>query len=226
MRVWNEHEKKTETKLVPTIKGETFRGIARAAVGRISGDLGKGDHEECDCTLCMIFGNEHEAGKIRFEDLEVTIKDGEIETVPNCKKIDHVAIDRFTGGAVDKKKFDTYPIAGSPTKPILLKGAFWMKRDLTDNEKELIGDALLDIKQGLYPIGGKTGIGYGWASDLVVQSASECFRDLAEGRGKTDAQEAPSEVCPSYNKRRPSPEFPDEKNGERKKLCDNGKYNY
>lgn len=173
-RVWNEHGKKTG--LVPTIKGETFRGIVRTAVGRISGDLGSDDHEDCDCTLCEIFGNEHEAGKIRFEDLEVTIKDGELETAPNCKKIDHVAIDRFTGGAVDKKKFDTYPIAGSPTNPILLKGTFWMRRDLTDTEKGLIGDALLDVKQGLYPIGGKTGIGYGWVSCLEIDKAPGVFK--------------------------------------------------
>lgn len=201
-----------------TIKGETIRGIVRTAVGKQHGLLCT-EHEDCDCELCLtfinIFGNEHETGKIRFEDLEVTIKDGELETAPNCKKIDHVAIDRFTGGAVDKKKFDTYPIAGSPTKPILLKGAFWMKRDLADKERELISDALLDIKQGLYPIGGKTGIGYGWVSDLAVKGDSGYFSDLAEGKGKTDAQEAPSEVCPPYNKPRPSPILPDGKHGER-----------
>lgn len=205
-RVWNEHEKKTG--LVHTIKGETIRGIVRTAVGRIIGDLGSDDHEDYDCTLCTIFGNEHEAGKIRFEDLEVTMKDGDRETAPNCKKIDHVAIDRFTGGAVDKKKFDTYPIAGSPNNPILLEGTFWMKRDLTDKERKLIGDALLDIKQGLYPIGGKTGIGYGWVSDLVVDNPPAYFSDLVAGRGETDAQEAPSEACPRYNKPRPSPELP------------------
>lgn len=166
-RVWDAEKKEHALKF--TIKGETIRGIVRTAVGKKQGILGA-EHKDCDCESCMtfinIFGNEHEAGKIRFEDLEVTIKNGELETAPNCKKIDHVAIDRFTGGAVDKKKFDTYPIAGSPNNPILLKGTFWMKRDLTDKEKELIGDALLDIKQGLYPIGGKTGIGYGWVSHV------------------------------------------------------------
>lgn len=196
---------------VLVVKGETIRGIVRTAVGKQQGILGK-EHEDCDCESCTtfinIFGNEHEAGKIRFEDLEV-------KTAQNCKKIDHVAIDRFTGGAVDKKKFDTYPIAGSPTKPILLKGTFWMKRDLADKERELIGDALLDIKQGFYPIGGKTGIGYGWVSDLAVKGDSGYFSDLAEGKGKTDAQEAPSEVCPPYNKPRPSPILPDGKHGER-----------
>ncbi len=160
---------------VLVVKGETIRGIVRTAFGKQNGLLDR-EHKECDCGLCTIFGNEHEAGKIRFEDLEVTTKNGEIETAPNCKKIDHVAIDRFTGGAVDKKKFDTYPIAGSPNNPILLKGTFWMKRDLTGKERELIGDALLDIKQGLYPIGGKTGIGYGWVSDLVVDNPPDVFK--------------------------------------------------
>ncbi|MCC7212116.1 MAG: hypothetical protein IT451_09760, partial [Candidatus Brocadia sp.] len=176
-RVWDVEKKEVSLKF--TIKGETIRGIVRTAVGKQQGILGK-EHEDCDCESCTtfinIFGNEHEAGKIRFEDLEVTIKDGELETAPNCKKIDHVAIDRFTGGAVDKKKFDTYPIAGSPTKPILLEGTFWMKRDLTDKERELIGDALLDIKQGLYPIGGKTGIGYGWVSHLEITKPTGVFK--------------------------------------------------
>lgn len=204
-RVWDAEKKELAHKF--TIKGETIRGIVRTAVGKQNGLLDK-EHKECDCELCMIFGNEHEAGKIRFDDLEV---------IPphSCKHIDHVAIDRFTGGAVDKKKFDTYPIAGSPNKPIILQGTFWMKRDLTDTEKKLIGDALLDIKQGLYPIGGKTGIGYGWVSDLVVDSTSEYFRDLAERKKETDDQEAPSEVCPPYNKPRPSPELPDGGDGKR-----------
>lgn len=157
---------------VLVVKGETIRGIVRTAVGKQQGILGK-EHEDCDCESCTtfinIFGNEHEAGKIRFEDLEV-------KTAQNCKKIDHVAIDRFTGGAVDRKKFDTYPIAGSPTKPILLKGTFWMKRDLADKERELISDALLDIKQGLYPIGGKTGIGYGWVSHLEITKSPGVFK--------------------------------------------------
>ncbi|MCR4321455.1 MAG: TIGR03986 family CRISPR-associated RAMP protein [Candidatus Brocadiaceae bacterium] len=204
-RVWNEHEKKTG--LVPTIKGETIRGIVRTAVGKQNGLLNE-EHKECDCELCMIFGNEHEAGKIRFEDLEV-------KTAQNCKKIDHVAIDRFTGGAVDKKKFDTYPIAGSPNNPIHLQGTFWMKRDLTNKEKEYIGDALLDMKQGLYPIGGKTGIGYGWVSDLAVPSTFGYFKDLAKEKEETDVQKDILEVCPPYNKERPPPELPDGKNGER-----------
>lgn len=191
-------------KFVPTIKGETIRGIVRMAVGKRSGDLGMDDHEDCSCTLCTIFGNEHEAGKLRFEDLEVVeeklpseqnsdsnkipfgpVQDGDGNREKECvaevkiykkKLIDHVAIDRFHGGAEDKMKFNTLPLVGSPERPIILKGRFWIKKDMVKDYRKKIEDAMVDIRDGLYPIGGKTGIGYGWVTDLTILNPQSGFQ--------------------------------------------------
>ncbi|KKO18793.1 MAG: RAMP superfamily protein, partial [Candidatus Brocadia fulgida] len=167
-----------QVKYLPAIKGETIRGIVRTALGKRNNLLAKNDHDDCTCSLCAIFGNENETGKIRFEDLEVYDKD-------IAKKIDHVAIDRFTGGARDQMKFDTLPLIGSPERPLRLKGLFWMRRDVSPDEKARILLAFLEIREGLYPIGGKTGSGYGWVSDLEFDGdAPEAFKEMNSKRGK------------------------------------------
>ena len=169
-RIYNYQKKKFELRFA--VKSETHRGIFRTAIGRRTGDLGKEDHEDCTCDMCSIFGNEHEASKIRFEDLEL-INGNEFEKLE--KHIDHVAIDRFTGGAVDKAKFDTYPLAGSPKKPLKLKGRFWIKKGISDDHKSLIATALYDIRDGLYPLGSKGGVGYGWVTNLAILNSQNGF---------------------------------------------------
>ncbi|MBU1487208.1 CRISPR-associated endonuclease Cas1 [bacterium] len=171
-----------------TFKGESIRGVLRTALGREYG-LFELKHEDCPCSLCTIFGNEHEAGKIRFEDLE--IEDGVAE-----KHFDHVAIDRFTGGAVDKKKFDDFSLAGSPGKPIKLKGCFWLRADIFSDEKKdekkKIINALCDVRDGLYPLGGKGGVGYGWVKELRITDGPDDFK-LPEPKCK----EIPPDGTPS-----------------------------
>jgi CRISPR-associated protein (TIGR03986 family) len=190
-----------EPETIPTIKGETIRGIVRTAVGKRSGGLDIDDHEDCSCHICAIFGNEHEAGKVRFEDLTPvpTVSDQgqcgqavganshspeqpapptDTEVYKKYKHIDHVAIDRFHGGAEDAMKFDTYALAGSPKQPIVLKGRLWIKNDLSKDYRKKIADALADARDGLYPIGGKTGVGYGWVSGFKKIEAPEEFMQL------------------------------------------------
>lgn len=160
---------------VPAFKGETIRGIVRTAFGRIhthkEDGVEKGlfeiEHEDCTCSLCKIFGNEHEASNIRFEDLTIEYE--------NKKKLDHVAIDRFQGGAAEQKKFDDCPIAGSPDDPIVLRGRFWIRHDLSPGEKDKIIKALCEIRDGSYPLGGKGGIGYGWVGDVEILNPTSDF---------------------------------------------------
>lgn len=188
-------------KTIPTIKGETIRGIIRTAVGKRCGGLDIDDHEDCPCRLCAIFGNEHEAGKVRFEDLTpVPVSSAQeqhgqtigangcspVQSTPPAdaeihqkyKHIDHVAIDRFHGGAEDAMKFDTYTLAGSPNKPIVLAGALWIKKDILAEYGKTIAGALADVRNGLYPIGGKTGVGYGWVSGFEIIEAPAEFKQL------------------------------------------------
>ena len=73
------------------------------------------DHEDCDCLQCQLFGSEHHQGALRFEDAKVVGqeqgKNKEYKPTTD-KRMDHVAIDRFTGGGVDQLKFDDYPLVG------------------------------------------------------------------------------------------------------------------
>lgn len=166
-RVWDG----TETKKKVSFKGETARGVVRTAFGKIhtykEDGVVKGlfeiEHEDCTCPMCSVFGNEHEIGKIRFEDL--------LPSHSNKKHMDHVSIDRFTGGNI--QKFDDYPLAGSPDNPLYLTGRFWLRHDITDEEKEKLSLALSDVLDGLYPLGSKGSIGYGWVKDLKLIDAPE-----------------------------------------------------
>jgi len=152
-------------------KAESLKGIFRTALARrfhykdkISQKvlpLTAISHKDCDCPLCRLFGSEFETGKIRFEDLEFS-------TNPIPKKFDHVAIDRFTGGAVDKKKFDDCALSATKQKPLLLKGNFWLRPDMTKDDFKYFEKAFLDIKSGFYPLGAKSGIGYGQIEDISI----------------------------------------------------------
>ena len=166
-RVWD--GEKTVDRL--SVKGETARGIVRTAFGRMykhkEDGVEKGlfeiEHEDCTCSLCSVFGNEHSTGKIRFEDL--------LPSHSDKKHMDHVSIDRFTGGNI--QKFDDNPLAGSPGKPLYLTGRFWIRHDFSQDEKTKLSEALCDIQDALYPIGGKGGIGYGWVTNLKLIDAPD-----------------------------------------------------
>jgi len=136
------------------IKAESIRGIIRSIVAKNKGlyDL---DHEDCDCIQCRLFGSIHQQGSLRFEDAEV-------QGCANDQKMDHVAIDRFTGGGVDRMKFDDYPLAGSPAQPLILKGRFWIKlEEMSGDDKKTLETALADFRDGLISLGGLGAIGYG-----------------------------------------------------------------
>ncbi len=146
--------KNGEAKNIAALRGEGLRGLLRTAVARNTGeDLLTIDHEDCSCDLCQSFGNEHQAGKIRFGDMALVSEKME-------KRIDHVSIDRFDGSVVEK--FDDKPLVGSPK----FTGSFWLHRDF--QHTELLQQALEDMKNGVYPVGGKTGIGYGHISAIEI----------------------------------------------------------
>lgn len=69
----------------------------------------------------------------------------------------HVAIDRFTGGALEGALYDEKPV-WSKDDQINLKINF---KDLTVSETKLLLHAILDIATGLIPIGGGVNRGNG-----------------------------------------------------------------
>ena len=147
----------------PVLRGEGLRGLLRTAVGRVAGDdLLTRSHQDCKCEICQLFGSEHRAGILRFEDLPPVSP-----TTVADKRLDHVAIDRFDQSVVEK--YDDRPLVGSPKQPLVFKGCFWVQTSgMTHQLTELLAQAWRDIAAGHYPVGGKGGIGYGWINSLVV----------------------------------------------------------
>jgi len=145
-----------QNKNVFFIKGESLRGLCRFILAKedpISESICELDHEDCNCMQCRLFGSTHQQGKLRFEDAQ--IQKG-LE-----KKVDHVAIDRFTGGGVDQMKFDEYPLAGTPEQTIKLNGQIWVHRHIDDIEKRSLKLILENFQQRIPTIGGLSAIGYG-----------------------------------------------------------------
>ncbi|MGH9123138.1 MAG: RAMP superfamily CRISPR-associated protein [Acidimicrobiales bacterium] len=116
--------------------------------------------EEASCPVCRLFGNTRLGGRVRVE--ESLVENARLE------KIDHVAVDRFTGGAVDARKFDTAALRGGQfTLGVTIdRPAGW--------EAALLLLLLRDLCEGWVPVGSRTARGYGdvsgWVSGLEFAS--------------------------------------------------------
>jgi cold shock CspA family protein len=153
---------------VPVLRGESLRGLFRTAVARASGqDHLTVSHDDCTCLLCRSFGNEHQAGLIRFDDLEADCDSNNGHV--NDKRIDHVSVDRFDASVVEK--YDDRALIGSPDDTLVFKGSFWTHRDFS--QKAALINGLKDLENGLYSLGGKGGIGYGWVTSFSYQLPEE-----------------------------------------------------
>ncbi len=124
---------KPEPTAVYSLKGEGIRGPLRYLVGKTH-ECHDIVHDDCDCPMCRIFGNNQTGGHVRFEDAELLPKDQK-ECENGVKRsetqfsqpirCDHVAIDWNAGGK-EHAKFDDYPLPGSPGEPLKFKGIFWV----------------------------------------------------------------------------------------------------
>lgn len=79
----------------------------------------------------------------------------------NTKIINHVAIDRFTGGALNGALFTEKVVVGKDISPISI--SIWVKKDIMADEdiRYAWEQALSDICDGLLPLGGGVGRGNG-----------------------------------------------------------------
>jgi CRISPR-associated protein (TIGR03986 family) len=175
-------ENQQDTEEVFALKGESLRGLVRTAMGRNERTLTL-DHEDCDCVQCRVFGSEHQAGKVRFEDM--TLDTASPDKGPE-KLLDHVSVDRFDAGVVEK--YDDRPLVGAPGNPVVFKGTFWIHKDIENDEKasEAIKHAFMDIRDDLYPVGAKGGIGYGWIKGIEIEDGSDWLKDVIEGHSATE----------------------------------------
>lgn len=173
-----------------TVKGETARGVIRSLLGKIDSLL-ESSHQDCQCLLCRVFGNEYQQGQVRFEDL--------IPLGPETasKRLDHVAIDRASGGAADQLKFDDQPLYGTPADPLIFEGRFWVHDNLDAQEQGALRQALQAHRRGLATVGAKGSIGYGWVDDLHLTTGPEWllqdWQESAPPATLTTAEPATSE---------------------------------
>jgi CRISPR-associated RAMP protein (TIGR02581 family) len=112
------------------------------------------------CLACLLFGSTHFAGRIK-------VIDAYPQTVVNkehSKKFDHVAIDRFTGGAREGAKFDARLLIHETTPKFYGK---LILRDVEPWQLGLIAFVLKDLYFGDIRVGyGKTK-GYGKLKGVV-----------------------------------------------------------
>ncbi len=86
----------------------------------------------------------------------------------NKKVLNHVAIDRFTGGAIDGALFSEEVIYGGDSQQYTLLIKVHNEAFKTEKVKESFEAALDDIKSGMLPLGGGVNRGHG------------CFRELGK----------------------------------------------
>ncbi|QQS46597.1 MAG: hypothetical protein IPM66_22305 [Acidobacteriota bacterium] len=124
---------------------------------RTASDLSAEEIYLCSCVTCRIFGNSMMRGRL-------TCSEATPAASLQAKLFDHVAIDRFTGGAADKKKFDTYPLLPSMSADNSVTTAFTFTLRLERMELwmlGLLGYLLKDLRDGDIRIGHATRRGYG-----------------------------------------------------------------
>lgn len=160
----------------PELPARSLRGVLRSGCERIARTIAcsvAGDDElicdavACDpafthcnasttCLICRLFGNSHAAGPLT---VRVATAKGESTAAPQ----DHVAIDRFTGGARDQLKFDAQAAHGNLLYEVELL------LDVVDKSDRLwmIGLLMLalgDIHRGKLSIGHGAAKGHGFWS--------------------------------------------------------------
>ncbi|MBQ7607141.1 MAG: hypothetical protein IJU76_04140 [Desulfovibrionaceae bacterium] len=102
-----DYQKKT-VYTVFAIPGSALRGAIRHRVHAILGDLSCGTHIEDDLFGALV-DKEAKRGKIAFADAILFAQTKPLDETA-CKTVQHVSIDRFTGGAMDAQLFNEAPL--------------------------------------------------------------------------------------------------------------------
>ena len=136
-----------------TLPGSSFRGVLRHGVYKVAKAL-KLEPEKAVESIFGYINNKEEnkkasCGKVQIEDVYLQ----NAESV----RLQHVAIDRFTGGALDSALFDEKPLFSSGLKiPLKIKAT-----GLTSDQAKLLCHAILDLCTGMLQVGNGTNRGNG-----------------------------------------------------------------
>lgn len=134
-----------------TIPGSSLRGVIRHRVFDVLKALNKDNeqNEVLNSIFGSISGTNGSAGHIRCSDIYVNVN--------KAQHVQHVAIDRLTGGAIDGALFDEAPV----WEQGLELNAQIEFTDLNALQTAVLMQALLDICTGDAPIGGGINRGNG-----------------------------------------------------------------
>lgn len=95
------------------------------------------------------------------------------DDIDNNKIFNHVAIDRFTGGAIDGALFSE-KVSYKKDKQVTLK-IYLSDSNIEEKIREALENALTDICKGLLPLGGMTTKGFGMFTGKLLKGGIEIF---------------------------------------------------
>lgn len=141
------------------IPGTSWAGVFRHHAERIMKKAGYLDDTGRTCMLNKVFGHVERSARSKSPS-QIMFSESVIEN-QNIHKRTRNAIDRFTGGAADKKLFTSAPSFGGSTQLEirLVKGC-----EEAELVKSLIDTCLIDIHEGFLNIGGEGSVGGGLLS--------------------------------------------------------------
>ncbi len=155
------HYNKLTGKFANEIEVKSFKhyiGEENEAVAKLFGKKGEVDKETNK--------NAGQRGILIMDDLYY-------DDVCNDKIFNHIAIDRFTGGAIDGALFSE-KVSYKKDKQITLK-IHLSENNFNDKIKDALEEALIDICKGILPLGGMTTKGFGMFTGKLLKGGIEIF---------------------------------------------------
>ncbi|MCH7411422.1 RAMP superfamily CRISPR-associated protein [Belliella sp. DSM 111904] len=128
--------------------------LPNEAVSELFGKAGKGEKDP-------------KAGKVFINDVFL-----EPEKAKNDKIFNHVALDRFTGGALEGALFSEKVSYLTEEE---LEINLFLESNVDEVYKKAFIDALMDICKGLLPLGGMTTKGHGIFTGLLLEDGNQIF---------------------------------------------------
>lgn len=154
--------------LKPVLSGTSLAGVLRHRAERIVNTLA-GSSGSSDSLISDLFGDVNERAKTA-QSSRLIVQEAEIKNTQDLVQ-NRIAIDRFTGGALQGALFDEQPIFG---------GEFTICLELRQPKNHEIGLLLLllkDLWTGDLPVGGESSIGRG-----RLQGKSAIVRHCHQGQ--------------------------------------------
>ncbi len=124
------------------------------------------------CLSCRLFGNEDWASWLR-----IVVNPG--PGASQAQPLDHVAIDRFTGGAAEGLKFDTLSVTGACFEVILSADKLAAEDRLWVTG--LLALTLNDLQQGRWQLGHGGARGHGWFRLAIPPTFPEPLPEAIRG---------------------------------------------